>query len=678
MSDLYKKGRKTRFGNNLVIPESFNECLTYGEQLIWIFLHKQNTLVEGDNITLTRNADGTYTISSEAAGSTYEMVETTPSAGNVKAYKLVDVATGEQAGDTIEIPEASSFPQGMVGSILQKTGSEQDDVSWVPFSSLYPKIERAGSIDMYVDRTKLSDQAFGYTYDIDAIDHGVYEITITNTSEYSNYVFFNWIAKFDGYGDLSVSAQATGVSEFGSYSANFVDRNDNFYPWLSMDISSELDPGETCVLTVTVTANDMMSWFSGILDFEYTYSPTPLSVTLAQYAVEAGNGLPSGGIKGYLPVKTEDSAEWVDFKSLYPKVVPDDLGESRWLDRMDISDTLPEGVTGQIYRYGSSGTAYMVELQNTNDEATEVIFDWTLACSGYGDLSLSVRGLYSPTPQVSGDFIKDDQDNYAWIHATYSNTIPARAGSGMMIEITVNDQNSYFNDITDLIHTYSRQDIISQNGIPAGGSAGQVLQKSSGNDYDVEWATPSGGGLTKAKLEFFGLYVKDYPTRYHTNVSTVSTVTLVTNAMSYYATSDVFDNSDTANSYCGDGCNFHYDGVATFSAARTSLPDITIQHNQKGQGLKIYGDSSLLPSGSLSNALNDFVYVVKTAKFKDTTNGNEYFATVYPSFTYYSPTSSYSNADLMKISQAFGTPITDGNGAVVANIPAGTYHVVID
>lgn len=36
------------------------------------------------------------------------------------------------------------------------------------------------------------------------------------------------------------------------------------------------------------------------------------------------------------------------------------------------------------------------------------------------------------------------------------------------------------------------------NGIPTGGSAGQVLTKKSGTNYDFQWATPSGGGGTTA------------------------------------------------------------------------------------------------------------------------------------------------------------------------------------
>lgn len=37
-------------------------------------------------------------------------------------------------------------------------------------------------------------------------------------------------------------------------------------------------------------------------------------------------------------------------------------------------------------------------------------------------------------------------------------------------------------------------------GVPAGGTAGQVLAKASGTDYDTEWVTPSGGGDTYTAL----------------------------------------------------------------------------------------------------------------------------------------------------------------------------------
>lgn len=66
MSELYDRA-DNMFGE-LVIPESFSEALSYAEQLIWLYLHKQNELIEGENITITDNGDGTVTISASVDG----------------------------------------------------------------------------------------------------------------------------------------------------------------------------------------------------------------------------------------------------------------------------------------------------------------------------------------------------------------------------------------------------------------------------------------------------------------------------------------------------------------------------------------------------------------------------------------------------------------------------------
>lgn len=66
MSELYDRA-DNMFGE-LVIPESFSEALSYAEQLIWLYLHKQNELIEGENITITDNGDGTVTISASMDG----------------------------------------------------------------------------------------------------------------------------------------------------------------------------------------------------------------------------------------------------------------------------------------------------------------------------------------------------------------------------------------------------------------------------------------------------------------------------------------------------------------------------------------------------------------------------------------------------------------------------------
>lgn len=116
MSTLYQKGRKGRFGfDSLVIPESFDEALSYGEQILWLFIHKQATLIAGENVTITNNHDGTFTISSEAGGSTYRIDSVTPSAGYDTAYALIDTETEQQCGVKIQIPAAIPGPEGPEG-----------------------------------------------------------------------------------------------------------------------------------------------------------------------------------------------------------------------------------------------------------------------------------------------------------------------------------------------------------------------------------------------------------------------------------------------------------------------------------------------------------------------------------------------------------------------------------
>ena len=71
MSDLFMTPNEIDTDNEteqLIIPTSFQDALSYAQQIIWLYLHKQNTLVEGDNITLTENADGTVTISAIGGG----------------------------------------------------------------------------------------------------------------------------------------------------------------------------------------------------------------------------------------------------------------------------------------------------------------------------------------------------------------------------------------------------------------------------------------------------------------------------------------------------------------------------------------------------------------------------------------------------------------------------------
>jgi hypothetical protein len=102
------------FGPRLVIPASFSDCLSYGQQVLWLLEHKSPILTAGDNITLTENENGTITVSSEQEDAhTYSIkkithVEPVVPSGQVVwyEYQLVD-ENNEQHGDSVRVNDTT-------------------------------------------------------------------------------------------------------------------------------------------------------------------------------------------------------------------------------------------------------------------------------------------------------------------------------------------------------------------------------------------------------------------------------------------------------------------------------------------------------------------------------------------------------------------------------------------
>jgi len=191
----------------LIIPESFEEALTYEEQILWILAHKQDLLVEGDNITLTPNEDGTVTISSEGGqGATYRIETATPDAGYTAAYILKNVDTGRQSGVKIQVPTVA----GPAGNGISDITAQHVDV--------YPDVYGAVSgSDYSAGRNSLGDNAylvadqnmdvFGsddpfiqlYPYNTPSTyPHATIEFTVTNDDKIDIVVNPSWDAVNDG------------------------------------------------------------------------------------------------------------------------------------------------------------------------------------------------------------------------------------------------------------------------------------------------------------------------------------------------------------------------------------------------------------------------------------------------------------------------------------------------
>ena len=155
--------------NELIIPESFEEALYYAEQLIWLYLHKQAELVEGDNITLTDNGDGTVTIS--AVG------------GDIKGIDRIDSVVGDTQ-TTVTI----YYTDGTHQSFIVKAGPQgeqgvagQDGVSIV-------SVTFKETVTQWINTTKDVYTAQGHTGETVQISvprYSVFTITYSNgtTSE---------------------------------------------------------------------------------------------------------------------------------------------------------------------------------------------------------------------------------------------------------------------------------------------------------------------------------------------------------------------------------------------------------------------------------------------------------------------------------------------------------------
>lgn len=306
----------------LIIPESFEEALTYEEQILWILLHKQDLLVEGDNITLTPNEDGTVTISSEGGqGATYTIETATPDEGYTAAYILKNVDTGEQAGAKIQVPTVAGpqGPQGETGpagpgvptggsrrDLLIKHGASDYDTEWISFpnlypviqDSLYPRMDMIGqeSVKIWARALDVAGQWYGYPTSLVLTNNhdDTYTLTITNTSDETiTDMYFDFMIYYQGYG---VTASITSGDD--EIYAAFEDENvgKGYFHYF-------------------VNCASLAAGASVSSTFEIEYDVLRYVDTTNAYDINAQGGmLPTGGMAGQFLVKssnTDYDASWV-------------------------------------------------------------------------------------------------------------------------------------------------------------------------------------------------------------------------------------------------------------------------------------------------------------------------------------------------------------------------------
>ena len=251
MSDLYKKGKNKCIGSRLILPTSFSDALTYAQQIMWLYLHKQNKLTAGENITLSPNSDGTVTISATGEESTtYRIDEVEPESGYTAAYALIDVNSGEQMGETIQIPDAGGSGTDGYGILCYKeliAANSYND--WTLVTSVFQvenwNYEIGDRKNVYTARCL----EIGNSDNVESVpieQHLYIDINVHGYQDIQNTQYFTNILRFWTQEHPSINIIAgEGDEDFGGFS------NLNFFTYLYMKcITMGVD--RTIILPVSV------------------------------------------------------------------------------------------------------------------------------------------------------------------------------------------------------------------------------------------------------------------------------------------------------------------------------------------------------------------------------------------------------------------------------------------
>ena len=382
----------------LIMPESFEEALSYAEQLIWLYKNKQNKLVEGEGVTLTDNADGTTTISVSSDIKGIESIDST--VGTTKTVVRITLTDG-----SVETFDVLAGPQGPAGA----DGRQGED--------------GVGIRSINFVRTEMS--TVEVTREI-VISGGGVDIR-TSTISVPRYNVFNITYTNDDVGILNMY---TGNTEYIS----------------KVRINNSVTPKET---TYTHSMYNTVSDSSSVLHTE--------TIKDGAQGIQGPQGpagpVPSGGVNGNILIKNsnvQDGAVWTTYDEVYPGVHPWNQ-EVAFVDRETVPDTIRgwDGDDEVIINLTISAIRLMgdlvevdITLENTStDHNADVMCVYDFKTYGSPELFEIIEST-SPTYGNSNMYFSN---NYSLMSFQYDGTIPAASTETIEFTFNTSDPSAYFN-----------------------------------------------------------------------------------------------------------------------------------------------------------------------------------------------------------------------------------------